>query len=252
MNILEKTTKILAAFMFMAAVLCNTGAAVAKEDGGNLFEQSLAQKKGVVNFSITVSSTLPKKAAVIIYNVASFGSDKQGTYNSVNYTINTIHKRIRDKLSKNVKIETINRRTSELVDGQFTGGGAGWETIQTEKIITDVQHADEALSIIESSNAEVVSTTYKLPEKEREAFKERAQKEAVEKWLSEADKLSKIMKAKEWWVNSMNISLTNNFGRITPMYKAMAAPTSAAMIPETAGGEEKVTVQVTGSIQVKF
>lgn len=202
----------------------------------------------LVSLSSEVSEDVANDEVVVSYRIQAKGNSAR----LLRQQVDAIAARVSDRLKKEkVKHATTNRSLQPVWESGFFSTKS-WELVQSGRIKTqDIDAVPGWLADIETTGVKLSGLQFQVSEKLHKQVEDRLRTEAIKDFRAKAANIAAGLSAKSFRIINMQ---THSSGAIRPMM--MRANDSyiskGASAPSLAGGESRVQVNVSGSIEVPF
>jgi len=206
-----------------------------------------------INLQAMAETSLPNDEVVLTFRVEKDGTNAGSVRQYVNRVSGAIQKRL--KHEPGVKLKTISRSMQPV--WQYPKNRkrvrTGWRMIQTGQVVSrKLEAVPNWLDAIESAGANLSGLQFRISSTASKRAQDQLRLQAISLFRQKAGVIAKGLSASSFRIIQIN---TNSQMPRPVMYRAemaMMAKSADAASPSLSAGEGKISVSVSGSIQVPF
>jgi len=206
-----------------------------------------------INLSAMAETSLPNDEVALTFRVEKDGTNASSVRQYVNRVSGAIQKRL--KHEPGVKLKTISRSMQPV--WQYPKNRqrvrTGWRMTQTGQVVSSKLDAvPNWLDAIESAGANLSGLQFRISSTASKSAQDQLRLQAISLFRQKAGVIAKGLSASSFRIIQIN---TNSRMPRPVMYRAemaMMAKSADAAPPSLSAGEGKISVTVSGSIQVPF
>jgi len=204
-----------------------------------------------VTLSAEAYEDVANDEVVVTYRIQAKGNSA----NQLRQKVDEIAARVTERLKKEkVKHSTTNRSLNPVWDSGFFST-KNWELVQNGRIKTqDIDAVPGWLADIEAAGVKLSGLQFQVSDKLRRKVEDRLRTQAIGDFRAKAGNIAAGLAVKSFRIIDMQ---TNSGGRPGPMRRVAMmedgfAVSKSKVAPSLAGGESRVQVTVSGSVETPF
>lgn len=206
-----------------------------------------------INLSASAEMLLPNDEVIVSFRVEKQGKDAEAVRSYVNKVSDAIEQRL--KLEADVKLKTLSRSMQPV--WQYPKNSSrvrvGWQMTQSGEIsTTDLKAVPKWLDAIESAGAHLSSLNFRVSDAISKQAMASLRQQAIANFRSKAAGMAKGLDGESFRIIRLNTSGQAPQPRIYRAEMAMMAKAVDAAPPALSAGENKITVTVSGEIEIPF
>jgi len=214
--------------------------------------ESKAEKGALVSLNATASMQIPNDEVVVAYRIEATGRDPGALRKQVNQISQTIHTSL--KHEQDIKQNTLNRRMDMLWRYDKASSKQmrdGWKLVQREEIISrNLDAAANWINRIEKAGANLDNLNFRIAEDTMNTTTDSLRMQAIANFRSKAAHIANALDAKSFRISHLQTSNGTPNMPINRRPEMTMMKMSADIAPSLNAGEGKVSVTVSGNIQL--
>jgi len=215
-------------------------------------DESTAKKGALVSLDATASMQIPNNEVVVTYRIEATGHDANALRKQVNQISQTIHSSLNHQ--KGIKQNTLNRRMDMLWRYDKISNKQmrdGWKLLQQEEIISrNLDAAADWINRIEKAGGNLDNLNFRIAEDTMNTTTDSLRMQAIANFRSKASHIAKALDAKSFRIMHLQTSNSAPNMPISRRPEMVMMKMSADAAPSLNAGEGKVSVTVSGNIQL--
>ncbi len=236
-------------YLLMSVLLLLTPMLAQAQDDAEYFPEGTR-----INLSASAEMVLPNDEVIVSFRVEKQGKDADAVRSYVNKVSGAIEQRL--KQEADVKLKTLSRNMQPV--WKYVKNSprvrVGWQMTQSGQIsTTNLKAVPKWLDAIESAGAHLSNLNFRVSDAISKQAMESLRRQAIANFRSKAAGMAKGLDAESFRIIRLNTSGQAPQPRIYRAEMAMMAKASADNAqPALSAGENKITVTVSGEIEVPF
>jgi len=206
-----------------------------------------------INLSAMVETHIANDEVVINFRIEQEGKDAAAVRQYVNRVSSAVHQRL--KTERAVKLKTVSRNMQPLwrYPKNSQRVRSGWRITQSEQVIShNLDAVSKWLDVIEAAGAQLSDLQFRISSSASKQTQDQLRLKAIAVFRAKAAVIAKGLSAQQFRIIQLN---TSSQAPRPMMYRgemAMMSKSADAAPPSLSAGEGKVSVNISGSIEVPF
>jgi len=186
---------------------------------------------------------------VVSYRIEAKGNSAQRLRKQVDEIAAKVSERLK---RERVKHKTTNRTLNPVWESGFFSTKS-WELVQSGRIETeDVDAVPGWLADIETAGVKLDGLQFQISDKRRRQIEERVRKEAIHNFRAKAGTIAEGVAVRSYRIIDMRTDSRRDVAPMVMRANKLESYASVSEAPSLAGGESKIRITVSGTIETPY